>query len=46
MEGLAELGYAYGIIGGAGPTEFYSKILGATEIQGSSPGIYTAMLTK
>ncbi|MGC8669343.1 MAG: GNAT family N-acetyltransferase [Chthonomonadales bacterium] len=38
--GLREMGYAYGIIGGAGPTEFYSKAVGAVEIPGSSPGVY------
>ena len=27
--GLRELGYVYGIIGGAGPTEFYERAVGA-----------------
>ncbi len=40
MHGLREPGYAYGIIGQAGPTEFYKKTLGGIEIEGSSPGIY------
>ncbi|SRR5579871_6053946 len=44
MVGLREMGYAYGIIGGAGPTEFYAKSVGATAIPGSVPGIYTDML--
>lgn len=44
MHGLRDSGYVYGIIGGAGPTGFYSKIVGATVIEGSSPGIYTDML--
>ncbi|MBA2734878.1 MAG: GNAT family N-acetyltransferase [Acidobacteria bacterium] len=38
--GLREMGYAYGIIGGAGPTEFYERAVGATIIPGSVPGIY------
>ena len=38
--GLRELGYAYGIIGGAGPTEFYERAVGATLIPDSTPGIY------
>jgi predicted GNAT family acetyltransferase len=38
-------GYAYAIIGGAGPVEFYSKTVGATIIEGSKPGIYKGMLT-
>ncbi len=37
---LRELGYAYAIIGGAGPVEFYVTTLGAIPIPGSSPGIY------
>jgi hypothetical protein len=42
--GMREMGYAYGVIGGAGPTEFYTKCCGATVIAGSTPGIYTDML--
>ncbi len=38
--GLREDGYVYGIIGGAGPVEFYAKSVGATVIPGSVPGIY------
>jgi GNAT superfamily N-acetyltransferase len=33
-------GYAYAIIGGAGPVDFYKKALAAVEIEGSAPGIY------
>jgi predicted N-acetyltransferase YhbS len=40
LHGLREMGYAYGIIGGAGPTEFYARACGATIIENSSPGIY------
>ena len=40
MIGLRELGYAYAIIGAAGPTDFYEKTLGATPIPGSTPGAY------
>jgi predicted N-acetyltransferase YhbS len=38
--GLREMGYAYGIIGGAGPVEFYERAVGATVIPDSTPGIY------
>ncbi len=38
--GLREMGYAYGVIGGAGPTEFYARAVGATVIPDSVPGIY------
>jgi predicted N-acetyltransferase YhbS len=38
--GLREMGYAYGIIGGAGPFGFYEHAVGATIIPDSVPGIY------
>jgi len=37
-------GYAYAIIGGVGPAEFYAKTVGAVAIEGSTPGIYASML--
>ena len=33
-------GFAYAIVGGVGPAEFYSKAVGAITIPGSSQGIY------
>lgn len=36
-------GYAYSIIGGVGPAEFYTKTVGAVAIAGSTPGIYGTM---
>ena len=42
--GLRELGYVYGIIGGAGPVGFYSRAVGAIPIPDSDPGIYTDLL--
>ena len=44
LHAMAAKGYAYAIIGGAGPTEFYAKTAGATPIEGSSPGIYRDLL--
>ncbi|MGJ8723686.1 MAG: GNAT family N-acetyltransferase [Roseibacillus sp.] len=44
LEGLRDLGYAYGFIGGVGPREFYEKACGAVEIPGSDPGIYQDIL--
>ena len=41
---LRESGYVYGIIGGAGPIEFYQKTVGATIIVDGEPGIYTDLL--
>jgi hypothetical protein len=37
-------GYAYAIIGGVGPAEYYTKAVGATLIDGSTPGIYGGTL--
>ncbi|HEY3102311.1 MAG TPA: GNAT family N-acetyltransferase [Pyrinomonadaceae bacterium] len=42
--GLRELGYVYGIIGAAGPVDFYQEAVGAIEIPDSQPGIYTDLL--
>ena len=39
-----ERGYAYAIIGGVGPAEFYAKCVGAIPIRDSTPGIYAGML--
>jgi predicted N-acetyltransferase YhbS len=43
---LYEMGYAYAIIGGAGPTDFYTKAAGATIIPNSVPGVYVDMLER
>lgn len=42
--GLQQLGYAYGIIGRAGPVKFYEKAVGAMVIPDSDPGTYTNLL--
>lgn len=42
--GLREMGYVYGIIGRAGPVEFYEQAVGAIVIPDSDPGIYTNLL--
>lgn len=39
-------GYAYAIIGGVGPAEFYAKTVGAIAIPDSTPGIYPTLLSK
>lgn len=43
-EQMKNLGYAYAIIGGVGPKDFYQKCVGAVEIEGSDPGIYADIL--
>ncbi len=42
--GLRELGYVYGIIGKAGPMDFYQQTVGAVMIPDSEPGIYLDLL--
>ena len=37
-------GYAYAVIGWAGPTKFYENAVSATIIEGSEPGIYSDLL--
>ena len=44
LRSMKEMGYAYAIIGGVGPKEFYAKAVGAIEIPDSTPGIYTTPL--
>ena len=46
LQAMAQMGYAYAIIGGVGPTDFYAKVAGAKAIEGSSPGIYRDSLTE
>jgi len=38
-------GYAYAIVGGIGPAEFYARVVGATLIERSQPGIYDELLS-
>ena len=44
LEALREIGYAYAIIGGVGPREFYAKACGAIESPGSDPGTHADIL--
>ena len=46
LRGMREAGYAYAIIGGAGPVDFYARHCGAFEIPGSTPGIYRHLLPR
>ena len=46
LEALKELGFAYAIIGGVGPVEFYQKTVGATIIENSGRSIYSNMLKR
>ena len=44
LEDMRAQGFAYAIIGGVGPAEFYAKTVGAVAIEGSAPGIYRGLL--
>jgi GNAT superfamily N-acetyltransferase len=44
LHGLREMGYAYGIIGAAGPVDFYVNAVNAVPIPDSAPGIYVDLL--
>ena len=44
LHGLKDLSYGYGIIGSAGPVDFYKKCCGAVVIEDSAPGVYRGML--
>lgn len=40
LHAMRQQGYAYAIIGGVGPAEFYTRCCGATMIPDSAPGFY------
>ncbi|MBK8432237.1 MAG: GNAT family N-acetyltransferase [Chloroflexi bacterium] len=44
LHDMASQGYAYAVIGGVGPAEFYTRTVGATLIPDSTPAIYQWML--
>lgn len=46
LRSLLELGYAYAIIGGVGPADFYANCAGAIPIPNSTPGVYVDMLSR
>ncbi|MCE5229195.1 GNAT family N-acetyltransferase [bacterium] len=46
LQAMKDGGYAYAVIGGVGPAEFYSKTVGAFPIEGSEPGIYRGLLRR
>ncbi len=46
LHAMAHAGYAYAIIGGAGPMAFFEKCVGAFPIAGSTPGIYRPTIKK
>lgn len=45
LHAMKEMGYAYGVVGDAGPVDYYVKTVGAIVIPDSSPGIYTEKIS-
>ncbi len=46
LQTMKEMGYAYAIIGGVGPADFYKSAVGATLIEGSEISIYQHLIRK
>ena len=46
LTAMSHVGYAYAIIGGAGPMAFFEKCVGAFPIPGSTPGVYRPAIKK
>jgi len=44
LHDMRTMGYAYAVAGAVGAPEFFRRVAGATEIEGSTPGIYRGML--
>ncbi len=44
LHDMAAQGYAYAIIGGVGPADFYTRAVGAALIPDSTPGIYGRLI--
>lgn len=44
LHAMRSQGYAYAIIGGVGPADFYARTVGAVSIADSTPGIYGGVL--
>lgn len=44
LHDMSAQGYAYAVIGGVGPADFYERVVGATLIPDSEPGVYRGML--
>ena len=46
LQALQERGFAYAIIGWAGPVEYFQRHVGAVVIDNSEPGAYRGLLTR
>ena len=46
LSAMREAGYAYAVIGGVGPVDFYARTVGAVPIPDSTPGLYAGLLRR
>jgi GNAT superfamily N-acetyltransferase len=44
LRDMRTMGYAYAVAGAVGSPEFFRRVAGASEIEGSTPGVYRGML--
>lgn len=44
LHAMRECGYAYAVVGGAGPIDFYQRLVDGLVIPGSWPGMYRGLL--
>jgi GNAT superfamily N-acetyltransferase len=44
LQDMRSVGYAYAVAGAVGTPEFFRRVAGAIEIEGSTPGVYRDML--
>ena len=44
LHDMRAMGYAYAVAGAVGAPEFFRRVAGATEIEGSTPGLYRGTL--
>lgn len=44
LHDMRAMGYGYAVAGGVGAPEFFRRVASATEIDGSTPGLYRALL--
>lgn len=44
LDDMRRAGYAYAVVGAAGPVPFFARVAGATVIPGSWPGVYAGLL--
>lgn len=46
LRDMRSLGHIYAVVGAVGAPEFFRRVAGATEIEGSTPGLYGGMLRR